>query len=90
VSACARVAQREGEFPRPAAESAFDLRVQSVPNAAMPRSGSMTLSDLGAQRLEVACEKCGRKGSYSVAKLYAERGEPEQTSTCANAFDRLA
>ena len=34
-----------------------------------------TLSDLLAPRLEVACEKCGRKGSYSVAKLYAERGE---------------
>src|SRR5271169_3964359 len=25
-----------------------------------PRSGSQTLSDLAAPRLEVACEKCGR------------------------------
>ena len=59
----------------------------------MPRSGSMTLSDLAAPRLdEVACEKCGRKGSYSVAKLYAERGDlrltdflSELTSACPNA-----
>jgi hypothetical protein len=52
----------------------------------------MTLSDLGTPRLEVACEKCGRKGSYSVAKLYAERGDlrltdflSELTSACPNA-----
>ena len=58
----------------------------------MPRSGSQTLSDLGAPRLEVACGKCGRKGSYSVAKLYAERGDlrltnylSELTSACPNA-----
>ena len=58
----------------------------------MPRSGSQTLSDLVALRLEVACEKCGRKGSYSVAKLYAERGDlrltdflSEPTSDCPNA-----
>jgi hypothetical protein len=58
----------------------------------MPRSGSQTLSDLGAPRLEVACEKCGRKGSYSVATLYAERGDlrltdflSELTSACPNA-----
>jgi len=58
----------------------------------MARSGSLTLSDLGAPRLEVACEKCGRKGSYSVAKLYAERGDlrltdflSELSSACPNA-----
>jgi hypothetical protein len=52
----------------------------------------MTLSDLGTPRLEVACEKCGRKGSYSVAKPYAERGDlrltdflSEVTSVCPNA-----
>ena len=33
-----------------------------MPLTLMPRSGSQTLSDLGAARLEVACEKCGRKG----------------------------
>jgi hypothetical protein len=38
---------------------------------------AITLSDLAAPRLEVACAKCGRKGSYNVAKLYAERGERE-------------
>ena len=48
--------------------------------------------DLAAPRIEVACEKCGLKGSYSVAKLYAERGDlkltdflPELTSACPNA-----
>ena len=58
----------------------------------MPRSGSQTLSDLAAPRLDVACEKCGRKGFYSVAKLYAERGDlrltdflSELTSACPNA-----
>ena len=58
----------------------------------MPQSGSQTLSDLAAPRLKVACEKCGRKGSYSVAKLYAERGDlrltdflSELTSACPNA-----
>ena len=58
----------------------------------IPRSGSQTLSDLVALRLEVACEKCGRKGSYSVAKLFAERGDlrltdflSELTSSCPNA-----
>ena len=43
----------------------------------------MTLSDLAAPRLEVACEKCGRKGSYSVAKLYAERGDLKLTDFLA-------
>ena len=56
----------------------------------------MTLSDLGTPRLEVACEKCGRKGSYSVAKLYAERGDLRLTdflselSMPKRTFDRPA
>jgi hypothetical protein len=52
----------------------------------------MTLSDLAASRLVVACERCGRTGSYSVVKLYAERGDlrltdflSELTSTGPNA-----
>jgi hypothetical protein len=52
----------------------------------------MTLSDIPGPRLGVACDKCGRKGSYSVAKLYAERGDlrltdflSELTSACPNA-----
>jgi hypothetical protein len=31
----------------------------------MLRSGSMTLSDLAASRLLVACKRCGRTGSYA-------------------------
>jgi hypothetical protein len=57
----------------------------------------MTLSDLGAPRLGVACDKCGRKGSYSVAKLHAERGDLRLTDFLADdvglperALDRLA
>ncbi|MFZ2110164.1 MAG: hypothetical protein WAV18_33140 [Roseiarcus sp.] len=49
----------------------------------MPRSGSQTLSDLAAPRLEVACEKCGRKGPTSAAKLYAERGDLKLTDFLA-------
>ncbi len=40
----------------------------------MPRNGSMILSDLTAQRLGVACAKCERRGSYSVAALIARLG----------------
>lgn len=42
----------------------------------MPRDGSLTFSDL-AGRLEVlnvACDKCGRRGRYHVARLVAEHG----------------
>ena len=58
----------------------------------MPRSGSMILSDLCQPRLEVACDKCGRRGSYSVERLLAERGDVmltvflgELTATCPKA-----
>jgi hypothetical protein len=40
----------------------------------MPRDGSATLSDLTAPRLVVGRPKCGRRGSYAVVWLYAERG----------------
>jgi hypothetical protein len=43
----------------------------------------MTLSEIPGPRLEVACEKCGRKGSYSVAKLYAERSDLRLTDFLA-------
>lgn len=41
----------------------------------MPRAGSIVLSDLAATRLEIACAKCDRHGSYSVARLWRERGD---------------
>jgi hypothetical protein len=47
--------------------------------ASMPRSGSVTLSDLASPRLEVVCEKCDRHGSYSVARLWRERGDMRLT-----------
>lgn len=41
----------------------------------MPRDGAMTLSDLAAGRLTVACARCPRRGSYSVARILAARGD---------------
>ncbi len=63
--------------------------------AVMPRHGSRTLSDLTSPRLVVACDKCGRRGSYSVERLWRQRGDlrlteflEELTATCplAGAF----
>jgi hypothetical protein len=41
----------------------------------MARDGSATLSDLAGGRLNVVCDRCGRRGSYSVARLMRERGD---------------
>ena len=41
----------------------------------MPRAGSRTLSDLESERLGVTCEKCGRRGSYAVARLISRHGD---------------
>lgn len=68
----------------------------------MPRDGSRTLSDLTSDRLIVACAKCGRRGSYDVARLWRERGDlalapflAELTADCPSAkafsvYDRCA
>jgi hypothetical protein len=42
----------------------------------MPRDGAITFSDLTGtlDALEVACDKCGRKGRYAVARLIEQRG----------------
>ena len=45
----------------------------------MPRDGSRTLSDLIAPRLNEACSKCDRRGSYDVARLSRERGDLKLT-----------
>jgi hypothetical protein len=42
----------------------------------MPRDGAIIFSDLLGKLdvLEVACDKCGRKGRYGVARLIEQRG----------------
>jgi hypothetical protein len=42
----------------------------------MPRDGAIILSDLIAKLdvLRVACDKCGRDGSYGLARLINQRG----------------
>jgi hypothetical protein len=42
----------------------------------MPRDGAITFSDLIGKLdvLQVACDKCGRKGRYAVARLIEQRG----------------
>jgi hypothetical protein len=43
--------------------------------AHMPRSGAVTLSDLREPRLTLTCEPCGRRGIYSVERLYDKHGD---------------
>jgi hypothetical protein len=45
----------------------------------MPRGGSLTLADIADTRIDVTCDKCGRRGSYSVARLWCERGDIKLT-----------
>ena len=40
----------------------------------MPRDGSLTLSDIREPTLAIGCERCGRHGRYSVARLIAAHG----------------
>jgi len=41
----------------------------------MPRAGSLTLSDLREPTIEIACERCGRRGRYNVQRrLIAAHG----------------
>ena len=42
----------------------------------MPRDGAIIFGDLIGKldALEVACDKCGRKGRYPVARLIEQRG----------------
>jgi hypothetical protein len=52
----------------------------------MPRDGAIIFSDVVGKRLvlKVACDKCGRKGRYAVARLIEQRGRD------AKAVDFLA
>ena len=45
----------------------------------MPRDGALVLSDLRQPTLSIACEPCGRRGRYSVAKLMEEHGDAKLT-----------
>jgi hypothetical protein len=40
----------------------------------MPRDGSLILSDICEPTLKMICERCGRYGRYSVARLIAAHG----------------
>jgi hypothetical protein len=45
----------------------------------MPRGGSLTLADIADERIVLTCDKCDRRGSYSVARLWRERGDIKMT-----------
>jgi len=49
-------------------------RQSGVEQAAMPRDGSLTLSDIQEPTLAIGCERCGRHGRYNVAQLIAVHG----------------
>jgi hypothetical protein len=46
---------------------------------AMPRDGSMILSDVRGPTLSIVCEPCDRRGRYNVDKLMAEHGDAKLT-----------
>jgi hypothetical protein len=46
---------------------------------AMPRDGSMILSDVRGSTLWIVCTPCGRCGRYNVDKLMAEPGDAKLT-----------
>jgi hypothetical protein len=54
----------------------------------MPRDGALTLADIRASTLTIACERCGRHGRYNVARLIAAHGAdaklPVLLATLAN------
>jgi hypothetical protein len=54
----------------------------------MPRDGAMTLYDVREPMIEIVCQPCGRRGSYSVERLIAAHGAdiklPELLTRLAN------
>jgi hypothetical protein len=46
---------------------------------AMPRDGSLVLSDVRAPTLTIVCGPCGRHGQYKVERLMAEHGDAKLT-----------
>ena len=54
---------------------------------AMPRDGSLVLSDVRAPTLTIVCEPCGRRRQYNVERLLEEHGDAKLTellTTLAN------
>jgi hypothetical protein len=45
----------------------------------MPRDGALVLSDVRSPALIVACEPCGRLGTYNVARLMERHGDAKLT-----------
>jgi len=45
---------------------------------AIPRN-ALTLADVCSPTLSIVCERCGRRGRYSVEKLIAEHGDAKLT-----------
>jgi hypothetical protein len=46
---------------------------------AMPRDGSLILSDVPDPTLTMVCEPCGRRGHYNVDGLLEEHGDAKLT-----------
>jgi hypothetical protein len=69
--------QVAGHFHRPSCPpsrySNSAVRSKLIP---CPRDGAIIFGDLLSKldALEVACDKCGRKGRYAVARLIEQRG----------------
>ena len=45
----------------------------------MPRDGALILSDVRSPSLSIVCEPCGRRGTYSVARLMEQHGDARLT-----------
>jgi hypothetical protein len=45
----------------------------------MPRDGGLTLSDLRGPTLSIVCESCGRRETYSKARLMERHGDAKLT-----------
>jgi hypothetical protein len=55
---------------------------------AMPRDGSLVLSDVRAPTLTIVCEPCGRRGRYNVERLIAKHGDASPKARSASIYDR--
>jgi hypothetical protein len=54
---------------------------------AMPRDGSLTLSDVREPTFTTVCEPCGRRGRYNVERLMAEHGDAKLTDLLVTLAD---
>jgi hypothetical protein len=76
--------RRETKPPRKSERKLEELRRPRRPfwkitigeaRRAMPRDGTLTLSDIRGTTLTIVCEPCGRRGQYNVERLMAEHGD---------------